>query len=245
VSEKPRAPDGRFVPRTGDAVLPPRQQQPRDEHGHFIPNAKVVSSKPYSRAVRELLDAPEGTNPPTWGEKLTEAQALAMVHISMARSGNVQIGMVIIDRAEGKVPQAAEDRDAVLKAGAGVRMLADLLGIDMNNIIDAEIVPQTTLTDLTPEAECPDSPSSPNESSSTDLGSLPDSSSTSSSLSSEQPCPGLSDTHKLEDSCPGMFPALPPEESGFSEKWGPTCGPGPRYCEDIACPIHRPPEEIK
>jgi len=148
-----RAPDGRFVPRTGEAVLPPRQQQPRDEHGHFIPKDKVQSSKPYSKAVRELLDAPAGENPSHWPDKRTEAQELAMVHCAMARAGNVQVGMMIVDRAEGKVPQAAEDRDAVMKAGAGVRLLADLLGVNIVDVTDAEIVPQGSL-EAKPEEPC-------------------------------------------------------------------------------------------
>lgn len=155
MSSPKRAADGRFVPRTGDAVLPPKKQQARDEHGQFIKSERVVSSKPYSNAVRELLDAPEGSTQPQWtenGRKYSEAQALAMVHLSLARAGNVQVGLMLIDRAEGKVPQAAEDREAAIKAGGGIKLLADLLGIKVpqarpereEEILDAEevIVPQ-------------------------------------------------------------------------------------------------------
>jgi hypothetical protein len=138
-----REKDGRFKPRTGQSLPPKPPQNARDEHGRWIPNEKVQSSKPYSRAVRELLDAPEGGIPESWDpdpKKRTEAQRLAMVHMAMAASGNVQIGMIVIDRAEGKVPQAAEDREAVIKAGEGVKMLAGLLGIDMLKVIDTEVI---------------------------------------------------------------------------------------------------------
>lgn len=63
-----------------------------------------------------------------------------MVHVSMAKAGNVQVGMMVVDRAEGKVPQAAEDRDAAIKAGTGIRVLASLLGMDLKDVIDAEVV---------------------------------------------------------------------------------------------------------
>lgn len=135
-----REKDGRFKPRTG-LTLPPKKQQPRDENGVFIPRDKVTGSKPYSKAVRELLGALEGGLPEGWDHaKLTEAQSLAMVHMAQAKGGNVQIGMVIIDRAEGKVPQAAEDREAAIKAGEGVAALASLLGIDMRKVIDTEVI---------------------------------------------------------------------------------------------------------
>lgn len=173
-----RANDGRFVPRTGDVVLPPKPKQPRDEHGHFIPQEKVQSSRPYSKALRELLDAKEGTNPLTWDrDNLTEAQALAMVHISQAKSGNVQVGMMVVDRAEGKVPQAAEDREAAMKAGTGIRMLADLLGISpsLGDAIDTVIVPQDLLPQVTGDEKC--QPSGSPQSGSSDSASSPSSSS--------------------------------------------------------------------
>lgn len=135
-----RAPDGRFVPRDGAIDLPPKQQQPRNEYGKFIKRERLQSSKPYSNAIRDLFDTPEGEKPEGWGSSLTEAQALAMVHISMARAGNVQVGMMIVDRAEGKVPQAAEDREAAVKAGEGIKILADLLGIDVRKFTDVEVI---------------------------------------------------------------------------------------------------------
>ena len=178
-----RAPDGRFVPKTGDAVLPPKKPRPRDEHGHFIPNEKVQSSKPYSRAVRELLDAKEQSTPEGWTQPFTEAQALAMIHVSMAKAGDRQIGLMVIDRAEGKVPQAEEDREAAIKSGVGVKMLAELLGIDMS-------IP---VIDVTPEEEpcLPDVsviPSLPSESeSASDFSSSPSDTSVTSSPESSLP----------------------------------------------------------
>lgn len=140
-----RSKDGRFLPRTGEDTLPPKPaQNARDEHGRWIKSERVQSSKPYSRAVRELMDAKEGGLPEGWDHtRLTEAQVLAMTHFAQAKGGNVQVGMMIVDRAEGKVPQAAEDREAALAAGTGIKMLAELLGLrDLGNVQDAEIVPQ-------------------------------------------------------------------------------------------------------
>lgn len=73
-----------------------------------------------------------------------------MVHVSMARAGNVQVGMMIVDRAEGKVPQAAEDREAAIKAGTGVKLLAELLEINMMEVVDAEVIPQPLLEESKP-----------------------------------------------------------------------------------------------
>lgn len=138
----------------------------------------MESSKPYSRAVRELLDAKEGSVPQNWDqENLSEAQSLAMVHISMAKAGNVQVGMMVVDRAEGKVPQAAEDRDAQIKAGTGIKLLAELLGLELVDVKDAEIVPQLTVH-ANQEGTC-FSDSSETESLPQDSESLSDSSSTS------------------------------------------------------------------
>jgi hypothetical protein len=134
-----REKDGRFKPRTG-LTLPPKKKQPKDEYGQFIAADKVKSSKPYSTAVRQLMVNREGGLPEGWDhENLTEAQSLAMVHMAQAKGGNVQVGLMLVDRAEGKVPQAAEDREATLKAGEGVRALASLLGIDMLKVIDVEV----------------------------------------------------------------------------------------------------------
>ena len=161
MSEPRRAPDGRFLPQTGDIVLPPKKQGPRDEHGRYLKRERVQSSKPYSRAVRELLEAKETSIPLNWDkENLTEAQALAMVHMSQAKSGNVQVGLMIIDRAEGKVPQAAEDREAAIKAGTGIKLLAELLGLPTVDVIDAEIVEeQKCLEPSSTESFKPESPS--------------------------------------------------------------------------------------
>lgn len=142
MSDRRRERDGRFKPKTGDSVLPPRKKQPRDENGNFISSEKVPTSKPYSKALRELLETREGGMPDHWvREDLTEAQALAMIHLSIAKSGNDKMGLQVIDRAEGKVPQAVEDREAQLKAGTGLKLLAELLGIK-----DAEVetIPQLT-----------------------------------------------------------------------------------------------------
>jgi hypothetical protein len=112
----------------------------REKDGSFIPSEKVAGSKPYSTAVRQLMISREGGLPEGWDHaNLTEAQSLAMVHMSQAKGGNVQVGLMLVDRAEGKVPQAAEDREATLKAGEGVRALASLLGIDMLKVIDVEV----------------------------------------------------------------------------------------------------------
>jgi hypothetical protein len=131
-----REPDGRF---SGGKALPPLKPKGRDEHGRYINDKDIPKSRPYSRALRELLDAPEGKNPDHWTQPLTEAQRLAMVHLSMARAGDPKIGPMVIERAEGKIPMPAEDKQGAVIGGQGVSRLLELLGIQ---VLDVKIEPE-------------------------------------------------------------------------------------------------------
>lgn len=126
---KPRDKDtGRWGNADG-TPLPPRKPTPQNPDGRFISRTGLRKSDAYSKAIRELFETKEKGMPTGWDpQQLTEAQALAMRHLAMAKAGHPLIGTMIVDRAEGKVAIAAEDREA-LAAGSGLRLLAEVLGL--------------------------------------------------------------------------------------------------------------------
>lgn len=89
--------------------------------------------KAYSKAVRELFDAKhEDRFPQEWGPRpgWTNAQELVERHFVLALAGSEQHAKLLIDRAEGRVPMAPEDRESQEKQaaslGAGMTALQQL-----------------------------------------------------------------------------------------------------------------------
>ncbi len=81
---------------------------------------RTPRNKPYSEAARQLLECPIGRYPEGWPEdrKLwTNAQEMAERHITLARSGDLDVARLMIGRVEGKEPMAPEDREAATEGG--------------------------------------------------------------------------------------------------------------------------------
>jgi hypothetical protein len=135
----------------------------RDERGRLLPGSnlaqgvhtprpRIAMRKAYTDAVRQLLDTPvDQVHPDGWPEKRkdwTNAQELAERHLVMARSGDMAVAHLIIERAEGKLPTAPEDREGMVGAlGALVSGMTALNRLRMalgmpteEEPLDAEIV---------------------------------------------------------------------------------------------------------
>ncbi len=106
----------------------------------------------YSDAVRQLLDAP--SNPPGWDpdpKNWTTAQRMAENHVLLARGGDMEAAKMVIDRSEGKVPMAPEDREAAqgaaaLDAFAGAAALNALrTALGMRPVVDVTPVEKPAL----------------------------------------------------------------------------------------------------
>ena len=122
-----------------------------------FPMPKIdADAKEYSRAVRELFGLAEGVYPDTWPadrKQWSRAQKMADKHYELSKAGTPESGgwaRLLIERAEGRVPHAPEDRDAMLrKAGMEAESRADglsalLAALGMKrDAIDSEVVIDT------------------------------------------------------------------------------------------------------
>lgn len=111
------------------------------------------ANKDYTDAVRELFAKPvDLLVPENWPKdpkQWTEAQDLALRHLSLAKAGSLEIGTMMIERAEGKVPRAPEDREAdAANAGkllAGMNALTGINALKMAlgmKVIDTQVIPE-------------------------------------------------------------------------------------------------------